>query len=548
MNGKGNFLINIFFLTIKNGVLNMRMGIKILGKDIFMMMLLMIGVVGVGLGQTQQDTSSTGVALSDDGMAGLITVLFTLFLASTVNERIIEFIKLQYPNLYLKSTDQEEELKRHKRVWWVAFGTGVFTSMFMEIDFEFLTTGGGLKIKTLSNILEFTSPTDETPMRIGGFLLSSLFLSMGSKFWHDLLDIVLFAKNAKRKLSEFDPNSVRNINQVNQFGAADDYEMALKALEGHRKELEKTYQGASFSVSWEKINGREKLCVFVITNENTRNTNEKQINSIRYVTDTGYVYTFPIVEVVTQEAEILNDSSDSITAGGVLFNEARQNNKGTFGCIVKDQRDGCKENQILTCYHCVKADGHRWEEFNSNGKNKKVMYEETKNSGSHKFAGEILWAYRDGFMDIAVIKPDKSEFIKDFPRTTKLTIPSGHRAVSKEDDYKKTRIWFSGITSGNSEGHIIIHKNDKVRVKYSDNDKVFLYDLIVFSKYASEPFEAPCKKGDSGAIIMDASDFTALGMIVAADDKFGYAIPMEDILKKHELALYADPCLIKPIN
>jgi hypothetical protein len=524
------------------------MRIKILGKDIFMLWVLMIGVVGICFGQTQPATSSIEGSLSDDGMAGLITVLFTLFLASTVNERIIEFIKLQYPNLYLKSTDQEEELKRHKRVWWVAFGIGVFTSMFMEIDFEFLTSSGVLKIKTLTDVMEISEPTKETPMRIGGFLLSSLFLSLGSKFWHDILDIVLFAKNAKRKLSEFDPNSVRNIGQIDQFVAADDYEMALKALEGHRKELEKTYPGASFSVSWEKIKGREKLCVFVITNGNTRNILEKQINSIRYVTDTGYVYTFPIVVVVTSEAEILNESSDSITAGGVLFNEARKSNKGTFGCIVKDRRDGCKENQILTCYHCVKADGHRWKEFKGSEKNKKVIYQERTDSESNKIVGEILWAYRDGFMDIAVIKPKNSDFIKDFPRTTRLTIPSGHRVVSKDDDYKKTRIWFSGITSGNSEGHIIIHKNDKVRVKYADNDRVFLYDLIVFSKYASEPFEAPCKKGDSGAIIMDASDFTALGMIVASDDKFGYAIPMSDILAKHELALYTDPCLIKPIN
>lgn len=65
------------------------MGIKILRKDIFMLVVLMIGVVGVALGQATQDTSSTGGVLTDDGMSGLITVLFTLFLANKGNEMVI---------------------------------------------------------------------------------------------------------------------------------------------------------------------------------------------------------------------------------------------------------------------------------------------------------------------------------------------------------------------------------------------------------------------------------------------------------------------------
>ncbi|MBK7806960.1 MAG: hypothetical protein IPJ51_11725 [Saprospiraceae bacterium] len=507
-----------------------------MGRDIFMMVVLMIGVIGVCFGQAPQDTSSTaGGQLSDDGMTGLITVLFTLFLASTVNERIIEFVKLQVPNLYLKSMDQEAELKRHKRVWWVAFGTGVFTSMFMEIDFEFLTSSGVLKIKTLSNIFEFSKPTDETPMRIGGFFLSSLFLSLGSKFWHDILDIVLFAKNAKRKLSEFDPNSVRNIGQIDQFVAADDYEMALRSLEGHRKELEENYKNSTFTVAYDNVGSKFKLCIFVLRRD--KEQSQKVITNIQYTTNYGYVYTFPIIEIFAGKVHTLGDSDQDVKAGGVLYNVNNKSNKGTFGCLVKSKRDNKENRLILTCYHCVKTKDQKWDGLDFGKVDTKVEYLSNLVDQTSVPAGEIFWAYRDELMDIALIKPENDAFIYDMYKSAFISIPEGFRRVKINDGKDRTRIWFSGITNSNTTGYII-QNSISVEIKYADSNKLHtLHDLILFSKTKSSPYVAPCGPGDSGAILMEAETYRALGMVVAADDKFGYAIPMHDILKKHKLTL-----------
>jgi hypothetical protein len=50
-----------------------------------------------------------------------------------------------------------------------------------------------------------------------GSVFSGIFLSLGSKFFHDLLDLLLESKNLKRKLT--DRESIKNLHTIEEFDA-----------------------------------------------------------------------------------------------------------------------------------------------------------------------------------------------------------------------------------------------------------------------------------------------------------------------------------------
>jgi len=489
-------------------------------------------------------------------LEGIIIVLFTLFVASTVNERIIEFIKIQIPSLYLKSTNSIEEIERHKRVWWVAFGMGLITSLLMDIDFNSLINHNNLSLSGFGSYNSWFTGENKNYffLESGGYLFTALFLSMGSKFWNDLLDIVLLAKNAKRKISGFEPQGVSAIGQVDKYVSEDDFEIARKALEGNRELLKSNYPYADITPCYDYVDKEYRLVILVIQRMVVPKVNleeepqvtleekpKKKTTKISYATDYGYIYNFPIKVVNPKKSVLTLTNREDQEAGGILFNSATADNRGTFGCIVYNTKGGNQSKQVLTCYHCIKSDKQSWKRFKQNAGDTKVEYLTSEGDDTIDDLGSILWGYRDGLMDVAVIKPRDENLVKDLHLTSSVSVPKGHRKVLIKDGKARTKVVFSGITSGYATAQII-HKSISVDVKYPDSkDLHTLNNLILFSHSGRKPYIAPCKEGDSGAILMDESSYEALGMIVAADDMFGYAIPIHDILIKHYLSVHDDP-------
>lgn len=473
----------------------------------------------------------------------LIIILFTLFVASTINERIIDFIKLRVPELYLKSFNQKEEFRRSRKLWLLAFGFGVFTTLLLNINFLTLLVDnkeifGDQKQHNFIDWLQTVS--DKRFYDIAGCLFTALFISLGSKFWHDLLDLVLFIKNSQRKSSELNPQGLTDVKQIDQYMKEDEFQVATLALEANRDALEKDFPGASFHIGYEHIDREFRFCV-VVMNRGSDNTTAGKLKQITYITNYGYAFQFPIFVLSPGVVETANQILSVATAGGGLLNAATPHNIGTFGCIVKDIKNGGKDYFLLTCYHCVRVrDKHSWDGLTDNSLDREVKYVKNMIDQKPFVVGAIQSGYRNGRMDIAMIKPLSNDIISDYQWSSTLTVPKGHRAVKVEDIQKKTRVWFSGARSGNCEGYII-NIGYTEPVKYpGDAEPHTLRNLIVFSKTSAKPFKKPCEKGDSGTIILDAQTNEALGMIVACDNQFGYAIPIHDILELHGLALPTD--------
>ncbi|MBN8680459.1 MAG: hypothetical protein J0M29_19695 [Chitinophagales bacterium] len=496
--------------------------------------------------------NSNGIEISD----GLIVILFTLFVASSVNERIIDFIKLRFPVLWLKTVNSKDEIKRHQKLWILAFVMGMLTTALLDINMISVYVENGLVKtgdKTASGVTGLGGwlfkYKDCCFVKALGYLFAAIFISIGSKFWHDLLDLVLFVKNSKRKINAFNPKGVQHIEQVEQYLKEDDYDIAVKTLEANRDQLEKRYNTDTIYIGYELVEGQYRWAIVVMTRmERSVNTLIDNIratrgpNALEYITNYGYVFRFPVL-IQSAGAAYTTDDSDRIAkAGGGLFNSAASGSLGTFGCMVKYIKD-CDETLLLTCCHCVKLPEHSWEKIDKLSKKNKVEYKASGENGKNHALGEIQLAYRNGKMDIALIKPVSKDIVSDYITHSGKSIPIGSRPVVKEDLVKKTRVWFSGARSGNCEGYIIYY-NCAVPIQYNGEKEPFrMRNLIAFSKTSGEPYKKPCDKGDSGTILLEADTYKALGMIVASDDKFGYAIPMADILTYNELALFNDPCV-----
>ncbi|MEM9546603.1 MAG: hypothetical protein AAGA77_11565 [Bacteroidota bacterium] len=479
-----------------------------------------------------------------DSYSGIITVIFTLFVASTVNERIIEFIKLYFKNFSLKSVDVREEHHRHRRLWLLTLGVGMITAALMEIDFLSLADSEGVKLKMFRSKGAWFGDGDNVFYSVTGYLFTAFFLSMGSKFWHDLLDIVFFVKRSKAKIGGFNPDGLTSMDQVEEYLEQDDLRIAERALENEGEYLKSYYGDEDVTIfpAYHTLKSKYQVCIYVLIRDDNfvRNSAITKKLHLEYQLSNGYRYRFPILEEFTGEVEALDDG-DVVQGGGILYNTASEDNrKGTFGCVVKRLDGNPNEKLLLTCCHCVKTEKHSWKSINKNSGDLDIEFLADEYDTSPSKVGKIFWAYRNHLMDIALIDAVNDNLVTDLRRTSFLTVPRGVREVKIKDARNKTSVWFSGIRTDQGKGHIIYSKVP-VSIKYSnETEKHVLYDLIVFSKTRSRPFQKPCGKGDSGAILMESDTDNALGMIVASDRKFGYAIRMTDILNKHKLALFDD--------
>lgn len=505
----------------------------------------------------------------------IIAILFTLFVASTVNERIIDFLKTHFPTVWMKHFNFIDEIKRLRRLWLLSFFMGIFTASIIGINLQdYIITPESIDQKTENNIKAFKSDfVPETLTNLANYLnknwesfmwliITAVFISLGSKFWHDLLDIALYAKRVRRKIDNFDAKQIDKIEQVDKYLNEDDFAIAIKALDANRKRLEIAYgEYVTMQAGYEYIDNQYRVCIQIFDRSMKKQTNNEPANSIlkrnldginklykhylanvpqsiTYTTYYGYIFRFPIVTYYPGEAR----TTDEVAArgGGGLFNSAFEDNKGTFGCIVLDE--DCQDYFLLTCCHCViDRQTLDWSGSNIDKGNTTINYKNRFEQESTKI-GELYRAYRSDKMDIALVKADKPEEIGDYKWSYNLTVPIKEQEVTVEDMEKRRKVWFSGLTSGSGNGYIISNKWLKVKVNYGkdrhgETDYHILRDLIVFSANKASPYKSPCKPGDSGSIIIDAENYNALGMVVAADDEFAYAIPIKDILDLHGLTL-----------
>lgn len=152
----------------------------------------------------------------------LISITLTLFMLSLITEKISNFIKLYFPNVFgRKGVDEESEKRRERKIQLLSGVTGITVALLCNADFFYMIRSEGAMIPWMDY-------ENVTFRGIMGCVISGLFLSQGSKFFHDLLDVLLYYKNVKKTLY----NKQEIENSILSSGAAmnaDEFIAAVKA-------------------------------------------------------------------------------------------------------------------------------------------------------------------------------------------------------------------------------------------------------------------------------------------------------------------------------
>ena len=141
----------------------------------------------------------------------LINLLVLLSVLSIAAERLTNTLKLRRPKMRLALKDEGAEKEREKDITQVSLFVSVILAILVKANlFEILSqldapwdTIGWVRLSGASWVWS-TALSGVAPLlyALGGSTLTGIALGFGSKFWHDMLDIVFNARENLKRLSQ----------------------------------------------------------------------------------------------------------------------------------------------------------------------------------------------------------------------------------------------------------------------------------------------------------------------------------------------------------
>lgn len=226
--------------------------------------------------------------------------------------------------------------------------------------------------------------------------------------------------------------------------------------------------------------------------------------------------------VETDIIEEVEKPSVIYSAGDSIANSSFDEFKGSLSCELELPELG---KCLLTCCHVMSA-----------GKGSSSIYVGNINSTDKSIVddkpdGNWFYALRDDEFDIALIKAISNE---DFIVNNSIKIKNDREL--NETDVKTTRVRMIGrkdFYGQNNiiEGFVMNHKAvNSITIGYDDGD-FQLRNLILIARITSFPYGCISQPGDSGSLVIDDNQ-NAIGMVVAQNSKFTYAISFTKIIRK----------------
>ncbi|MFM9952264.1 MAG: hypothetical protein ACKV1O_30310 [Saprospiraceae bacterium] len=447
----------------------------------------------------------------------LFPLVAMTFAFAMVSERLSNFIKLYLPaflkllgvrhlkfkkssfvlqNLHLKQSDAELEIIRERIILTISLISGTLIACLFEKQIE-------EALKLYWKDLGYFHV-------VGGF---GILFSFGSKFWHDLLDLLLFTKNVRRRWGDVNLAEIESANQLSEYLQTSDQQMVKQAIEENSGWLYRDFPNIRVILPrYEYIDGIYQHCATIYLEDNER----QQIPA--YLPISGGSKKVP-VKVVPNLGMV---QAHSRPGQAVKLNGTTK--YGAFGCIVKDYEN--PEYYILTCAHVVTE------------RRCQVDMQEILDTAKIHVSPEnnlpVKKIIFDGGYDCALIGPvDLSKHSNKLSGSKMLKPP---RSLSANDIGTSIYVEVNSSSLGRHGGWLVHHCKENegkgIEVNYDDGTKIF-HGLIV-AESVSLAYKLT-DRGDSGAILYD-EDGQALGMVIGGDAVFTYAIPIGDVL----MELYAE--------
>lgn len=469
-----------------------------------------------------------------------IALTITLFILSMICERLADFIKhslgedsnffvkfikklLKIGNTNKKNTqDKDEETKRYFRILKINFFCGFITAIILHADIISIiehannaaNTDSTLGWDTFSFEILFQKHWYEILGQSVSFFLgclaTGLFISFGSKFWHDLLDLLLYAKNLKQKITDKETYNVENTAQLDEYLSKTNAEIVSAAYLKIKDTIKSKNGVLGIGIGKDKT-GAHFVQVAV---DETADISDIQTEHYHVLNSLKKIR-IPIQIIKNTSPTIQVAPADSISYAGPHAHY------GSVSCNVKDNNG----NYVLTCFHNL-VDAAKANYASTVIKGATV----SSPAGSQSGNATLENAIRNRFLDAAIVKCVASErninFIKGYGAI------KGIKNIFEEssDTLIDSQVYMRGAVTKGRFG-TITHMYYDAKINYKTHAHE-LCNLLVVSdngKALSEP-------GDSGAPVLDLQG-NLLGIVVAGNEAQTFVIPIQPIFEFFKITL-----------
>jgi len=464
-------------------------------------------------------------------METLIKLVITLLTLSLISEKVINWIKLYFgqagkkllfftgvdEDISKQSNDPQLNAIRDRKILGLNIVVSVLLAFLVHANlFDFL------KLENPGEHLGWTyenwpkQPVDWINFvlyTLIGCSVSGLCMSMGSKFWHDTLDMLYFTKNLKQKLSDKETYGMKTVEQLDEWLKITNSELLKQVLQKNQNWIASLKDVIGYGI--------------VLTNEGEEiieiTTSGTIVNhlprTLPFIMPNGLVHNIPVtirVSGVGKAQALVNQ---------VATNKTLISNRGTIGLIVRKRNDPEKKRYYLSCYHVLKSYQHDYSQFSAN------QHEQIVDPTNHEAViGTLVEGIRTPEVDVAICTIENN--VSEMPDVTATSI----RLLKEKNDYHKVRFQFWGATSKKTDCYVR-SLNYKLSLSYpissTKNEYFSLNNLIIVNNAAGL---TPSKPGDSGAILTDEEN-RVVGMLVGGDSEQSYIIPITTVLDSMSLEI-----------
>jgi hypothetical protein len=464
-----------------------------------------------------------------DNLYKIVTILFIL---SLISERVANFFKLKlsetrklldktgtirhffsFNNTSIRKKDPKEEKDREFRILKI----NLFFGCAIAIGFHADLFGIIKHIDDANNVLSWNSEYLELKQdcfltTIGIILLSLLgcfftgvFLSFGSKFWHDMLDLIMEVKNYRGALAtqlEQTDSSSKNTTT----GGLDppvSLNVMNDALRSTKDAIMQIPNVSGVGLSQDNNNYTIRV---------TARGPVPGIASTYTIMISGNKVTLPVQVIQLPTGSV--PQPHTINLGNEVFNINNISDYGTMGVLVRPAGADNNRRYLMTCCHNV-----------VHPITQAPVAPGTITAGSDQLKplGKVMQNVFNNDADAALVDLAPDIFSQIDNLVPGMGAPQSPVDLLSSDINSKKVYVYGAATRHNLSGTVTDILFD-VKIDYEGTPHV-LYNLIVVSNNGF----AISKNGDSGGCVLDENK-NVVGLIVAGITGESYILPINTLL------------------
>lgn len=442
-----------------------------------------------------------------------VPVLLTLLAFAMITERIMELLKKAVLPFFGRMFGAKSETNIPSGFWGIL--ANLNTRMSDQPAYEekreqiiiplSVLVGIGLAGICWTEIEVIFKSTNITIKPWLGSILAGILFSFGSKFWHDVLDLVLAIKNIRRNLADA---NVKDFSSAAAWSAhlnKDEKALAEAVIHEEKEKLMRQYPSALVELSPLLVRNPQGGYQYLVAAYFQAKRPSGFPDYFRVPGSNTWIATKYFEDLGMPRAQ---------RSPGYMVRNIQSSRYGSFGCLIKLPDE---TQYILTCAHVIVEEPGN------------VSSDDVLNQTRVQIGGtnEILHVFRYEFggdkgFDFALIGPVDERYsnaVAGEQQTLKLS-----RKVSALDENQL-------FTTSLARSAAIIEQSSLLKKSIIPELDVIFQDETVHRLKHLIRMDRITEEGDSGSVVYDAQG-DVIGMVVAADEQFTYLLNIQNILSE----------------